>query len=131
MDHVLNPEINLIKTDEFYLFYEMMMQALKTDDVKEGLNKSLFMLKSHLKSGNIALFRKNEEGKYVFKMSDSQMTELIYSVGCIINKTKPLTEQKKIFDLELNLSERIQNMMLFHLSVSNNNGNNDECKWLF
>lgn len=127
MDKILSPEIGRIQSDEFYLFYEMMMQALKTDDVKEGLNKSLFMLKSHLKSGNIALFRKNEEGKYVFKMSDSQMTELVYSVGCIINKTKPLTEQKKIFDLELNISERLQNMMLFHLSVSSNNGNNDEC----
>lgn len=125
-DSIMAPEIKLIKSDEFYLFYEMMMQALKTDDVKEGINKSLFILRTYLKSGNIALFRKNRDGVYVFKLSDSQMDELVQPVGCIINKTKPLTELKELFNLELNLSERLKNMRLFHIGIKSNN-NDDEC----
>ena len=124
-ESVLAPEINLIKTDEFYLFYEMMIHSLKTDNVKEGINKSLFMLRSYLKSGNIALFRKNENGIYVFKLSDCKMPELIQPIGCIINKTQHLVENKDIFNLDLNLSERLQNMMLMHLNVGNNNNYND------
>lgn len=131
-DSIMAPDINLIKTDEFYLFYEMMMQSLKTDDVKGGINKSLFMLHTYLKSGNISIFRKNKEGSYVFKLSDSQMDDLVQPVSCIINKTKPLAEQKGIFNLDLNLSERLKNMMLFHIGVSSNSNSDnrkaaDEC----
>ena len=121
---ILQPEIGLIKKDEFYLFYEMMMQALKTDDVKDGLNKTLFLLRTYLKSGNIALFRKNEDGIYVFNLSDSKMNELVQPIGCIINKTHPIIEQRTIFNLDLNLSERLKNMVLIHMDVS---GNSDEC----
>ena len=119
-EQILSPEINLVKTDEFYVFYEMMMQSLKTNDVKEGINKSLYMLRTYLKSGNIALFRKNKDGVYVFSLSDSKMCDLVKHVGCIINKTKRLTEQKSFLDLDLNLSDRLQNMMLFHITVDNN-----------
>lgn len=126
METILAPEINLIKTNEFYLFYEMLMQSLKTDNVKEGINKSLYMLRTFLESGNIALFRKNEEGIYVFKLSDSEMNELIKPVGCIVNKTSFFIEQNEMFNLNLNLSERLKNMMLVHVDVDNNY-NKDEC----
>lgn len=115
---VLDPEINLIKTDEFYLFYEMMMQSLKTDDVKAGINKSLAMLRTYLKSGNIALYKKNEDGVYIFKMSDSKMNDLIQPVSCIINKICPLIEQKEIFNLDLNLGI-LNNMMLLLIDTDN------------
>jgi diguanylate cyclase (GGDEF)-like protein len=123
-ENVLAPEIGLIKSDEFYLFYEMMIQSLKTDDVKEGINKSLYMLRAYLKSGNIALFRKNEEGIYLFKLSDSQMNEMAKPIGCIVNKTNPLVEEKGIFNLELNLSKRLNNLVLIHIGIDNNS---DEC----
>jgi diguanylate cyclase (GGDEF)-like protein len=123
-ENVLAPEIGLIKSDEFYLFYEMMVQSLKTDDVKEGINKSLFMLRSYLKSGNIALFRKNEDGFYVFKLSDSQMNEMVQPLGCIINKINPIVKEKGVFNLDLNLSERLKNLMLLHIGIDNNH---DEC----
>jgi len=124
-EHILAPEIGLIKSDEFYLFYEMMMQSLKTDDVKEGINQSLFMLKTYLKSGNIALFSKNKDGIYVFKLSDSQMSELVQPVGCILNKTHPLIEQQGKFNLDLNLSERLKNVMFLHVGIGSKNNNDD------
>lgn len=127
MNEILDPEIELLKSDEFYLFYEMMMQSLKTDDVKEGLNKSLSMLRSYLKSGNVFLYKKNKEGNYVFRVSDSKNTELVVPTSCIINKTKPLLEQKGIFNLDLNLSDRLKNMMLIHVNVDNNQTENYEC----
>ena len=122
-DQIMAPEISLIKNDEFYLFYEMMMQSLKTNDVKEGINKSLYMLRTYLKSGNIAIFRKNKDGIYTFGLSDSKMNDLVTHIGCIINKTKPLTEQKSILDLDLNLSDRLKNMKLLHISIDNS----DDC----
>ena len=124
-EKIIAPEIDRLKTDEFYLFYEMMMQSLKTDDVKEGLNKSLSMLRTFINSGNIALFRKNKQGTYDYKLSDSNMDELILPVGCIINKTKQLSEQKTIFNMNLDLSERLKNLLLIHINISNSN--HDEC----
>lgn len=126
MDSILAPEYCRLKNDEFYLFYEMMMQALKTDDVVEGMNKSLFLLRKYLKSGNVAIYKKNKEGIYVFKVSDSQMDDLVHSLGCIINKTKPLYEQNEIFHLDLNLSERLKNITVLHIDIANNN-KNEEC----
>ena len=122
---VMAPEIGLIKTDEFYLFYEMMMQSLKIDDVKEGINKSLYMLRKFLDSGNVVLYRKNKDGVYVYKMSDTPIQDMVQPVSCIINKTKPLIEDREIFNLDLNLSERLNNIVLLHISI--NNDNNDDC----
>ena len=36
-EQIMAPDELLIKNNDFYLFYEMMMQSLKTDNVKEGL----------------------------------------------------------------------------------------------
>ena len=52
-ERISNPEINRIRKDEVYLFYEMMMQSLKTDDVKTGINKSLYLLRMYLQSQQI------------------------------------------------------------------------------
>ena len=124
-EDILTPEVGLIKNDEFFLFYEMMMQSLKTDDVIEGINKSLFMLRTYLKSGNIALFKKNEDGIYVYRLSDSQMPELIQPVGCILNKTHPLIEQNGLFNLNLNLSERLDNITFIHVGLGGKKHNDD------
>ena len=117
IESVLNPEMKMVKQDEFYLFYEMMMQALRTDDVKEGLNESLKLLRKHLESGYISLFIKNEEGEYIYKMSDSYMNGLAKPVGCIVNKTSSLSEIKEKLDLDLNLSDRLKNMKIIHFKV--------------
>ena len=111
------PEMKLIKTDEYYLFYEMMIQSLKTDNVKEGINKSLFLLKNYLQSGNVSLFKKTKRDLYTFKISDSKMDDLVNPLGCIVNKTSSLTESKGILFLDLNLSERVKNVMLIHLNA--------------
>ena len=55
---IMEPEIKLVKSDEFYVFYEMMIQSLKTDNVKDGLNNSFRLLRTFLKCGNISLYRK-------------------------------------------------------------------------
>ena len=109
--------------DLYHLFYEMMMCSLKTDDVKQGLNKSLYMLRLYLNSGNVAIYRKNKNGIYVFKNSDSNMGELVQSVGYVINKAKPLIEQKNILNFELNISDELQNMMSIYSNIDSNSSN--------
>ncbi len=115
-NNILNPELELVKTDEFYLFYEMMIQSLKTNDVKEGLNKSLSLLRCFLQSGNISLFKRNEEGIYVNKINDSKMDNLIQPLSCIVNKTHDLAEKKKMLEMDLNLSENFENLTMIHLN---------------
>ena len=134
-NEVLFPEINLIKQDEFYLFYEMMVQSLKTDDVKEGINKSFSLLRTFLNSGNISLYRKNSDNFYTFQISDSKMNDLTKPVGLIVNKTKDLAKQKSILKLNLNLSENINNVTLLNIIVDDCDYilaiiNNDETKEL-
>lgn len=118
-DVILEPEIKLIREDEFYVFYEMLMQSLKTEDVKEGINKSLLLLRLFLKSGDISLYKKNEYGVYTFRIGDSKKNELMQPVGCIINKTKHIAEQKGVFNLDLQLSNRLKNLTLIHERIGN------------
>jgi len=117
-ENIFDPELSLIRENEYYLFYEMMMQALKTDNVKEGVNKSLYLLREYLQSDDIVLYRKNDVGAYIYQISDSPSLNSIKTIGCIVNKTKTLTEAKKIFELEFNITEEIKNMMLIHVKLS-------------
>ena len=117
-ENIIAPELEFIKSSEFYLFYEMMMQALRTDDVKEGMNKSLFLLRSFLDSGNIILYRKNSNGSYVFKISDSSVNVFPELINSIVNKSMTLVEQRKILKLNLNLSEELQNVVLLHTELA-------------
>lgn len=112
---IFNPEINLIKENEYYLFYEMMMQSLRTDNVKEGINKSLELLRLFLQSDNVILFRKNEHGQYVFNVSDAPVDKHIKLLSNILNVAAYLTETKGIFNLEFSLSENLKNVQTIYL----------------
>ncbi len=103
--------------DKYYLLYEMMMHSLKTDDVLDGLNKTLFLLKSYLNSGNIILHKKNENGVYVQDICDITAKDINSSVSCIVGKISLLVEHKQVFELDLNLSDDFSNMLLIHLKV--------------
>ena len=118
---VLAPELGLVETNEFYVLYEMMMQALKEDDVKEGVNHSLSILRTYLNSGHIALFKKKENGLYVFRMSDSEMTDMIQPLGCIINKTSGLVENNNQLDLDINVG-RFKELMFLHTAQKEGDG---------
>ncbi len=104
------PVQELLKRDEYYLFYEMMMHSLKTDNVDEGLNLTLGLLREYLQSGNIVLYKKREDGTYIYKKSDVPMPEEVKTISCIINKTAPLAESKGIFTLDINQEYSIKNM---------------------
>ena len=108
------------KKDEYYLFYEMMMQALKTDNVKEGVNKSLELLKLFLQAENIFLYKMNDSGIYTCVVSDLPANDLSLPVNLVVNKAKFIVEAKEIFKLDLNLSPEIRNVMLIHLKLEEN-----------
>lgn len=120
-EDIAAPEIDLLIRDEYYLLYEMMMQSLKTDNVSEGLNTTLNLLRQYLKSGNIVLYKKKEDGSYVYKKSDVPMPEAVKTISCIVNRTCPLAEKKGTFNLELGqASKTLKNMML--ISFKTNDG---------
>ena len=116
-EKVLEPEVELVKKDEHYLFYEMMMQSLKTDNVKMGVNRSLSLLRLYLESGNVVMYKKNKDGIYIYRVSDSGMNDLIKKINCVVNKTAPLIEKKEMIDVDLNFSDKMKNIMLLSIKV--------------
>ena len=115
---VYEPNEKKKENDEYYLFYEMMVQSLKTDNIKEGLNTSLKLLRKYLRCGNIALYRKNENNKYVFKHGDEAKIDILKGLNSIINKVRPLYEQQGMLDINLELSEQMKNLMIIHLTMN-------------
>ena len=107
----------LMKDNEFYLFYEMMVQSLKTDNVSKGINESLLLLRNYLNSGNIILYSKSNGSSYGYYKSDADVNNLMQAIGGIINKVDDLTQKKEFYYLPLNISDILQNMMLFHMKV--------------
>ena len=97
-------DINLLKEQDYYLFYEMVAQALQSDNAKEGMQNSFDILKTFLNCGDIILYKKNENGKYKFIDCHSDITHLINPITHIVNKTASITEKKGLFDLDLELT---------------------------
>lgn len=122
MDYVdiMAPDIERLKKDEFYLFYEMMIHSINADYVGEEYKIPLSMLRMFLNSGNILVFRKNENGTYVFKDSDFHCDEISQTIGLIINKSVPILTRKESFSFELNLSDNFKKVNLFHICAGNN-----------
>ena len=109
---------NIINNNSYYLFYEMMAYALKTDDVVDGINKSLYLLKLCLKCGDVVLHKK-ENGSYIHFISQAGMEHQIPPITCIVNKTAPIIESKDYFNLDLGLSDNYKNMMFVKLKTDN------------
>ena len=108
-------KVNNNTQDSYYLFYQMMYEALKTDDVIEGLNKSLYLLKEYLNCGDIVLHRKDEKGKYRHYINQSKMKHSVEPIQYIVDKVSNLVEIKKSFSFDLKLSEDCQNMVLLYM----------------
>lgn len=119
-DDIMAPDIERLKANEFYLFYEMMIHSINADYVGEDYKKTLSMLRMYLNSGNILVFRKNENGTYVFKDSDFPCDEISKTIGLIINKSVPILTRKESFSFELNLSDNFKKVDLFHICAGNN-----------
>ena len=112
--------MNEKEAEKYYVLYEMMMNSLKDDDVFDGLYKSLLMLKSYIGSSGINLYKKNKSGLYVQKNVDESAEYLDRSIGCIVNKTSSIAEQKKLFKLNLNQIKSLDDMYLLFLETSDN-----------
>jgi diguanylate cyclase (GGDEF)-like protein len=114
-----------LQNDEFFLFYEMMMLSLKTDDVKEGLNQSLFLVKLGMNCDSVFLHRKNEEGKYKYYDSNIGMFVEIgdkdkSAITCLINKTSTLAEAKGDLSIQLDFSEDLRDVRMIHIKTHDN-----------
>ena len=97
--------------NEYHLFYEMMMQSLKIDNVEDGVARSLDLLKSFLKAQNVILYKKNNKEQYLCKISDSSVNEILPLISSIVEKTNHLIETKELFSIDLNISNKLKNIM--------------------
>ena len=112
-------ELRLLQDDEYFLFYAMMMNALRTDDVLNGVNKSLFLLKEYLHSGNIVLHKKTDD-VYVYHVSDLSMNYPNKEVLTLVNEVSSLLEKKKLYSIDLGASEHLNKMMFAYFKTDEN-----------
>ena len=109
-----------LKGNEYMLFYEMMVQALETTNVVKGVDRSLYLLKEYLSSGDVVLYKKNKDGIYSYDVRDLSMTNSIEPIINIVNKTSQLVEKKGLFKLDLDLSDNFKNIVLLNLQSDDN-----------
>ena len=108
-------------TDKMYYFlYQMMFEALQTENVYEGLKKSFDLLKVYLNCDDIILHKKDESGNYNTYLNQSIDSNYIVQIECIVNKTAYLVENKTIQYLDLNLSDKFQKIVLTSIPTDDN-----------
>lgn len=117
----MNEENKIEFQNEYSLFYEMMVQALQTDDVKNGINNSLLLLKNYLACGDIVIHKKMNDGSYAFFVSHSGMDNMVNPITCVVDKTARLIEKKGIFKIDLNISENFQNFLFMSIKTKDYN----------
>lgn len=116
-----NIDFELLKTNEYYLFDRMQKFSLRTDDVKHGINISLFLLKDALNCGDVVLHRKDDNGKYVHLISNSGMEHSIEPISRIVKTTAKLTEHKGLYYVKQGFSDDVQNLTLMHIITKEHN----------
>lgn len=114
-----NQEINILENDEYYLFYEMMMLALQSDNVVDSIDKSLFLLKNYLSSNNIILYKKKKDNLYFPLICDLSTNKSFNLISNIVNDASMLVENKELFNIEISLSEDFNNLLLLYLKTNN------------
>lgn len=114
-------KIKFLQQDDIHLFYEMMYQSLKTDNVIDGMGVSISLLRASLNSGNVVLYRKEANDKYVTYINDESVQKVISSITPIINQTSAVVENKGYLVMNFELSEMFKNMLLLHIDTSDNN----------
>ena len=119
MINIENIDTNLLTNNEYYLFYQMMYEALKYDNIVKNINKSLILLKTYLNCGDIVLHKKDYNGIYIDYIHQTEKEKGLEPISCIVNKTSPLTENKKIFYIDLGISENYKNMALIAIKTEN------------
>lgn len=102
---------------KYFLLYNMMTNALTTDDVVDGTNKSLYLLKSFINSGDIVLYRKDESRGYVPYISDSTINSSKDDINFILTQAFMITEQKQFYELDLNWYESLGNMLFIYIKT--------------
>ena len=114
-------DYDALQNNEYYLFYEMLIQALKTNDVIAGINSSLDCLKIYLNSGDIILHVKDDANIYTPCLSQTNINHSTNPIAMIVNKTAEITENKGFFKIDFCQTEYFKNIAIIHLRTTDNN----------
>ena len=109
----------MVNEDCYNLLYHMMYESLKTDDVVEGLNKSLYFLKIHLGSGDVVLHRKEDDGLYEHYMSQARIFNSTDPIVKTTNSAARIVENRGSFYINLDQSEDFKSMLFLGIKSDN------------
>ena len=95
----MKEEVN--KIDPYYIAYNILLTALKNEDIRDGISKSLYMTKMCFNADNVILYKLNENGDYVHKYNQSLMKSNSSLTTSILNYTKATLKDNQATELKL------------------------------
>ena len=110
-----NPE----KYQEYSFLYDMMMSALKSNDVKANIGEVLTMLKAYLLCDDVILYRKQGNDIYTCFETDNDHPESLEQITYITNATQSLFIDRPFLSLALNAQEVVHDLKLIYFKTDN------------
>ena len=112
-------EINEKKNSEldiYYIGYNMMIQALKHENIYEGLKKALYLAKIFIEAEDLVLFKKEDNGEYTHYSNSALMDNNSKLMSTVLNKAKHIIEKKEFFKFATSFRNEPKNIIFIPIS---------------
>lgn len=93
------------EANHYFFAYYILLTALKTSDINEGISKSLYFIKMHFDADDIILYELDENGEYVHKFNQPYMHHNSKITTEILNTAKHIVENRKYYEMKLNFDD--------------------------
>lgn len=107
-------------TDPYFMAYHILSTALRSNNMKEDIPKTLYMSKLFFHADDVVLYRKNEYGEYVHKYNSALMDYNPALVTAVLNSAKSVIEMKDLYKLNININN-VNNLAFIKIIVGKNN----------
>ena len=90
------------KKNSYFFAYKILSSALKSDNIIEGMSKSVYLIKKWFNVNDVILYRLNENGNYVNKFDYSTINNKNLVITAIVNTAKNIFYNKRYFNIKVN-----------------------------
>ena len=91
------------KNDPFYWNYYILLTAMSSENMEEGIGKSLYFTKLFFNANNVIMYRKNEIGEYEHIHNQSLMNSNSNITTAILNSAKAILDKTDKYEMHPNI----------------------------
>ena len=91
------------KTDPFYWNYYILLTAMSSEKMEEGIGKSLYFTKLFFNADNAIIYRQNEIGEYEHVHNQSLMNSNSNITTAILNSAKSILDKTDTYEMHPNI----------------------------